>query len=84
MDAVGIEKTIILTGATGKSLTISIESMLSIPNRFDFWCDFDYTGYDQHGFGPASRTRTGEDAIRRAHVGLASFMIRGKASLRAR
>ena len=31
---------------------MSIESMLLYPERFELWCGFDYTGYDQPGFGP--------------------------------
>ncbi len=52
MDAVGIEKTIILTGATGKKFEDIYRKYAVYPNRFDLWCDFDYTGYKQHGFGP--------------------------------
>jgi uncharacterized protein len=52
MDESGIEKTIILTMATGHEFD-SIYAMYSkYGNRFDVWCGFDYTGYDQAGFGP--------------------------------
>jgi uncharacterized protein len=52
MDEVGIEKTIILTGATGKQFEDIYRKYAVYPNRFDLWCDFDYTGYQQPGFGP--------------------------------
>ena len=54
MDEVGIEKTIILTGATGKKFEDIYRKYASYPNRFDLWCDFDYTGYKEAGFGPAA------------------------------
>ena len=51
MDEVGIEKTIILTGATGQKFD-DIQQKYSVhANRFELWCGFDYTGYDQAGFG---------------------------------
>jgi len=56
MDETGIEKTIILTGATGAKFD-SLYAEYSKPeynNRFEVWCGFDYTGYDQPGFGPAA------------------------------
>lgn len=54
MDRAGIEKTIILTGATGKRFD-SVHAMYSKHlDRFELWCGFDYTGYDQPGFGPAA------------------------------
>jgi predicted TIM-barrel fold metal-dependent hydrolase len=51
MDEVGIKKTIILTGATGQEFD-GIHRMYAVyPDRFELWCGFDYTGYDQPGFG---------------------------------
>src|SRR6185312_14572672 len=38
MDAVGIEKTIILTGATGKKFEDIYRKYAVYPNRFDLWC----------------------------------------------
>jgi predicted TIM-barrel fold metal-dependent hydrolase len=52
MDEVGIEKTIILSGATGQKFDDIYRKYAVHPNRFELWCDFDYTGYDQPGFGP--------------------------------
>jgi predicted TIM-barrel fold metal-dependent hydrolase len=54
MDSVGVEKTIVLTQAFGEKFD-SIFALYSIyPDRFDVWCSFDYTGYDQPGYGPAA------------------------------
>ena len=52
MDEVGIEKTIILTGATRQEFDDTYRKYAVHPNRFELWCGFDYTGYDQPGFGP--------------------------------
>ncbi|MGB7600216.1 MAG: amidohydrolase family protein [Candidatus Sulfotelmatobacter sp.] len=52
MDDVGIEKTIILTGATGQKFDDIHRKYAFYPDRFELWCGFDYTGYDHPGFGP--------------------------------
>lgn len=52
MDEVGIEKTIILSGTTGQEFDDIYRKYAVYPERFELWCDFDYTGYDQPGFGP--------------------------------
>src|SRR5450755_4312398 len=52
MDEVGIAKTIVLTDATGQEFDDIRRKYAANPNRFELWCGFDYTGYDQPGFGP--------------------------------
>ena len=52
MDEVGIEKTIILSGATGQEFDDVYRKYAVHADRFELWCGFDYTGYDQPGFGP--------------------------------
>jgi predicted TIM-barrel fold metal-dependent hydrolase len=54
MDEVGIEKTVILTGATGAEFDRLVELYSRHPTRFELWCGFDYTGHDQPGYGPAA------------------------------
>ena len=54
MDAVGIERTVILTGATGKRFDDLRTLYGRYPDRFDLWCGIDYTGFDQPGFGPGA------------------------------
>ncbi|MCL6264859.1 amidohydrolase family protein [Flagellimonas myxillae] len=50
MDKYGIEKTIILTMQTGKKFD-SIHNMYAkYGNRFEVWCGFDYTGYNEEGW----------------------------------
>ena len=54
MDEVGVEKTIILTMATGTEFDGVNRSYSKYPDRFELWCGFDFTGYDKPGFGPAA------------------------------
>jgi uncharacterized protein len=52
MDEVGIHKTVVLTDATGQKFDDVRRAYGVYPGRFELWCGFDYTGYDQSGFGP--------------------------------
>ena len=54
MDDVGIEKTIILTIATGAEFDDIYRKYSKHPERFEMWCGFDFTGHDKPGFGPAT------------------------------
>lgn len=54
MDEAGVEKSIILTGAVGAEFDAIYQKYSKYPGRFQLWCDFDYTGYDKPGFGPAA------------------------------
>lgn len=57
MDSVGVEKTIILSYATGAKFDSIYQAYAGrYPDRFDVWCGFDYSGYDKPGFGPAAVT----------------------------
>ena len=50
MDEAGIEKTIVLTGATGGKFD-SLYSLYSrYPKRFELWCGFDLDGYEKPGW----------------------------------
>src|SRR6266487_2495537 len=50
MDEAGIEKTIVLTGATGARFD-SIYTLYSrYPKRFELWCGFDLSGYKDPGW----------------------------------
>ncbi len=50
MDEVGIAKTIVLTGETGQAFDEVYKKYSVHRGRFELWCGFDYTGYDQAGF----------------------------------
>jgi uncharacterized protein len=54
MDEVGVEKTIILTMATGAEFDEIYRKYAKYPERFEMWCGFDFTSYDKPGFGPAA------------------------------
>jgi predicted TIM-barrel fold metal-dependent hydrolase len=54
MDEVGVEKTVLLTQAHGVEFDRLVELYSRHPTRFELWCGFDYTGYDQPGYGPAA------------------------------
>jgi predicted TIM-barrel fold metal-dependent hydrolase len=54
MDEVGVEKTIILTMATGAEFDDIYRKYARHPERFEMWCGFDFTGHDKPGFGAAA------------------------------
>jgi predicted TIM-barrel fold metal-dependent hydrolase len=54
MDEAGIAKTVILSKATGSAFDSIYKMYAKYGDRFEVWCGFDYTGYDQPGFGPAA------------------------------
>lgn len=54
MDAVGIQKTIILTKAHGAEFDSIYKAYEPYGDRFEIWCGFDYTGFDEPGYGPAA------------------------------
>ena len=55
MDAVGVEKTVIFTGAGAADRFAEIAKPYSkYPNRLDLWCVFDMTGAGEPGFGPGA------------------------------
>lgn len=54
MDETGIQKSIVMTMATGKAFDEIYALYAKYPDRFEVWCGFDYTGYDKPGFGPAA------------------------------
>lgn len=47
MDQFGIEKTILLTYSTGKEFDSLVNAYSAYKDRFDIWCGFDYTGYNE-------------------------------------
>jgi len=51
MDHFGIEKTIILTQSTGAKFDSIYKVYSKFGNRFEVWCGFDYTGYNEPGWG---------------------------------
>jgi predicted TIM-barrel fold metal-dependent hydrolase len=54
MDEVGVEKTIILTMATGAEFDEIGRKYWKYPERFEMWSGLDFSGYDKPGFGVAA------------------------------
>jgi predicted TIM-barrel fold metal-dependent hydrolase len=54
MDEVGVQKTVILTMATGTEFDDIYRKYSKYPDRFEMWCGLDLSGYDTQGFGPAA------------------------------
>lgn len=50
MDAAGIEKTIIMTMSTGRKFDSLYARYAVYGDRFEVWCGFDYTGYQEPGW----------------------------------
>ncbi|MCB0497086.1 MAG: amidohydrolase family protein [Cyclobacteriaceae bacterium] len=50
MDQFGIEKTVLLTYATGKEFDSLYAVYSKYDGRFELWCGFDYTGYNEKGW----------------------------------
>jgi predicted TIM-barrel fold metal-dependent hydrolase len=54
MDTCGIEKSIVMTQASGPKFDSIFNLYAKYSDRFEIWCGFDYTGYDKPGYGPAA------------------------------
>jgi uncharacterized protein len=50
MDGSGIEKTIILSGASGSKFDSIYSKYSKYGNRFEVWCGFDISGYEKPGW----------------------------------
>ncbi|MEX0290520.1 MAG: amidohydrolase family protein [Flavobacteriaceae bacterium] len=50
MDKAGIEKSIVLTYTTGKEFDSIYAVYSKYEDRFEIWCGFDYTGYEEEGW----------------------------------
>ena len=50
MDAAGVEKTIIMTMTSGPAFDSIYARYAPYRNRFEVWCGFDYTGYEEPGW----------------------------------
>ena len=76
MDAAGIAKTVLLTGATGKRFDDIVALYMPYKDRFDLWCGIDYTGFDQPGYGPSAIAEL-ERCFRRGAVGVGELSDKG-------
>jgi len=69
MNEVGIDKTVLLTGAHGAEFDRLVALYSRHPTRFELWCGFDYSGFDQPGYGPAA-VRELERCVRQGAKGV--------------
>ena len=77
MDACGIEKAVILTGATGARFDSLVKVYSRYGNRFELWCGFDYRGYEKAGYGPDA-VKELERCVRSGAKGVGEVMFKGK------
>jgi predicted TIM-barrel fold metal-dependent hydrolase len=77
MDACGIEKAIVFTGATGERFDTLMKLYSKYGDRFELWCGIDYTGYDQPGYGPAA-VKELERCFKAGARGVGEAMFKGK------
>ncbi len=54
MDEAGIEKSVVFTAAIGAEFDSIYALYSEYPDRFDVYCGFDYSGYQEDGFGPGA------------------------------
>jgi uncharacterized protein len=79
MDACGIEKAIVLTGATGARFDTIMKMYAKYGNRFELWCGFDNTGYDKPAYGPDA-VKELERCFKKGAKGVGEMMYKGKAA----
>ncbi len=77
MDACGIEKAVVFTGATGARFDTLVKIYSKYGSRFELWCGFDYTGYDQPGYGSAA-VKELERCVKSGAKGVGEVMFKGK------
>ena len=77
MNEVGVEKTIILTKATGVEFDDIQKKYSKYPERFEMWCGFDFTDYRNPGF-PASALKELERCYQAGARGVGEIHDKGK------
>jgi len=78
MDSVGVEKTVIFTGATTAERFGQARQLYArYPTRFDLWCSFDLAGADQPGFGP-NAVKALEECHRLGALGVGEISDKGR------
>ncbi len=77
MDTAGIQKSIIMTMAYGQEFDSLIQAYSKYKDRFDLWCGFDYTGYDDPGF-PENAIKELERCYKAGAKGVGELGDKGK------
>jgi predicted TIM-barrel fold metal-dependent hydrolase len=77
MDSVGVQKRIVLTGATGDKFKALKERYSEYPDRFDLWCGINYSGYMEEGW-PEKAAAALERCAEMGGVGIGEMSDKGK------
>ena len=78
MDAAGVEKTVIFTGAPRAERFSQVRQLyVKYPTRFDLWCSFDLAGVNEPGFGP-NAVKALEECHRLGAVGVGEISDKGR------
>lgn len=77
MDEVGIEKTILLTGASGAAFDAVRELYSGHPGRFELWCGFALAGFDKPG-GVAAAVKELDRCHRLGARGVGELVDKGR------
>jgi uncharacterized protein len=76
-DEVGIDRTVILTGATGARFDSLYAEYMRYPERFELWCGLDLSGYDSRGF-PEAVTAELERCVKIGAKGIGELSDKGR------
>ena len=76
MDRAGIEKTIILSGATGAQFDSIYSKYAKYVDRFEVWCGFDLNGYEEQGWS-AKAVRELERCVKAGARGVGELSDKG-------
>ena len=83
MDSVGVEKTVIFTGARTPERFKEVSQLYApYPKRFDLWCSFDLSGVNDPGFGP-NAVKALEECHRLGALGVGRSATKAGASVTA-
>jgi uncharacterized protein len=77
MDECGIKKAIVFTGTTGSKFDELVKLYAKYSDRFELWCGFDYSGYDEPGYGPKAAKEL-ERCVAAGAKGAGEIMFKGK------
>ncbi|MFB3826185.1 MAG: amidohydrolase family protein [Bryobacteraceae bacterium] len=82
MDEVGIERTVVFTGATGAAFDAQVELFAKYPERFQLWCSLDTSGLDAPDY-PQRVVKEIERCYRKGARGVGEISDKGSGIQRA-
>lgn len=77
MDRVGVEKRVVLTGATGDEFKSLVERYSKYPDRFDLWCGINFSGYMEEGWSEEAAAEL-EQCASMGATGIGELSDKGK------